>query len=82
MISPRRPLSLPITLAVVMTVLLVVLTVGWVLLTVFGALANSQVAGIYWTLLSIGTTFIVLLVVGVMMGSGSCWFLRRPSGKL
>ncbi len=50
-----------------MTVLLVVLTVGWVLLNVFGALANSQIAGVYWTVLSIGTTFIVLLVVGVMM---------------
>lgn len=63
----RRPLSLPITLAVVMIVLLVVLTVGWVLLSVFGASANYDLAGVYWTLLSIGTTFIVLLVVGVVM---------------
>ena len=50
-----------------MTVLLVVLTVGWVLLNVLLAMANARVAGVYWTLLSIGTTFIVLLVVGVMM---------------
>lgn len=64
---PRRPLSLPITLAVVMIVLLVVLTVGWVLLNVFGALANSRWAGVYWALLSIGTTFTLLLVVGVVM---------------
>lgn len=54
-------------LAVVMTVLLVVVAVGWVLMTIFGALGNTQIAGVYWTLLSIGTTFIVLLVVGVMM---------------
>jgi signal transduction histidine kinase len=67
MSSPRRPLSLPITLAVVMIVLLIVLTVGWVLLNVVGALSNTQIAAVYWTLLSIGTTFIVLLVVGVVL---------------
>jgi len=50
-----------------MILLLVVLTVGWVLLSVFGALGNSQFAGVYWALLSIGTTFILLLVVGVVM---------------
>ncbi len=64
---PRRPLSLPITLAVVMILLLVVLTVGWVLLNVFGALANSRFAGVYWALLSIGTTFTLLLVAGVVI---------------
>ncbi len=65
--SSRRSLSLAITLAVVMIVLLVVLTVGWVLVNVFNALANTEVAPLYWTLLSVGTTFIVLLVVGVVM---------------
>ncbi|NUQ62567.1 MAG: HAMP domain-containing histidine kinase [Pirellulales bacterium] len=50
-----------------MIVLLVVLTVGWVLVNVFGALGNTAVAPVYWTLLSVGTTFIVLLVVGVVM---------------
>ena len=40
--STRRPLSLPITLAVVMIVLLVVLTVGWVLLNVFGAAGQRR----------------------------------------
>lgn len=64
---PRRPLSLPITLAVVMILLLVVLTVGWVLLNIFGALANTRFAGVYWALLSIGTTFTLLLVAGVVM---------------
>jgi len=65
--SPRRSLSLPITLAVVMIVLLVFLTIGWVLLAVFGALANSRFAGLYWVMLSVGSTFYVILVVGVVM---------------
>jgi two-component system phosphate regulon sensor histidine kinase PhoR len=63
----RRSLRLPITLAIVMIVLLVVLTVGWVLLAVSGALAGKGYAGLYWTLLSVGTTFIVLLLVGVVV---------------
>jgi signal transduction histidine kinase len=50
-----------------MIVLLVVLTVGWVVVNVFAALNNAHVAGVYWTLLAIGTMFIVLLVVGVAL---------------
>ena len=65
--TPRRSLRLPITLAVVMTALLAVLTVGWVLLAVFGALANTQFAGLNWTLLAVGTSFIALLAVGVVI---------------
>ena len=72
--SPRRSLRLPIVLAIVMIVLLVALTVGWVLLTVFGA---------NWTLFSVGTTFIVFLLVGVVMYLGlsvkSINFTRRQS---
>ncbi len=65
--SARRSLSLPILLAIVMIVLLVVLTIGWVLLSVFGALKNAESSGLYWALLSIGSTFIVLLLVGVVL---------------
>ena len=65
--SSRRPLSLPITLAIVMIALLVVLTVGWVLLAVFGAQQADRFAALYWALLSIGTTFILLLLLGVVM---------------
>ncbi len=65
--TPRRPLSLPIILAVVMIVLLLALTVGWVLFTVFGALTNSQSAALYWALLSVGSLFYVVLVVGVVL---------------
>ena len=51
-----------------MFILLAVLTVGWVLLVVFGAWGNTY-AGFYWTLLPVGTTFIVLLLLGVV------WYL-------
>jgi signal transduction histidine kinase len=60
-------LSLPITLAIVMIVLLIVLTVGWVLLAVFGALKDADLSAVYWALLPIGTTFILLLLVGVVL---------------
>lgn len=63
----RRSLSVPILLAIVMIVLLVVLTVGWVLLAVFGALQDARFSGVYWALLSIGSTFIALLLVGVVL---------------
>jgi len=60
-------LKQPITLAVVMTALLAVLTVGLILLAVFGALADASSAGFYWTFLTIGTTFSLLLLVGVVL---------------
>ena len=64
----RRSLRLPITLAIVMIVLLVVITVGWVLLAVFGALeAESGGAAWYWVALPVGTTFIVLVLLGVVL---------------
>jgi len=65
--SPRRSLGLPITLATLMIVILVVLTVGWVLLALFGALANTRFSGLNWTLLSVGTAFMAFLLVGVVL---------------
>ncbi len=65
--AARRSLSLPITLAIVMILILVVLTVGWVLLSVFGALKSDRWAGVYWALLSIGTTFIGVLLAGTII---------------
>jgi len=47
--------------------LLVVLTVGWALVTVFGALRDSSTAGLYWALLTVGSTFILLLLLGVVL---------------
>lgn len=65
--SARRSLRLPIALAILMIVLLVALTVGWVLLAVTGLLENSERTVQYVTLLSVGTTFLVLVLVGTVM---------------
>jgi len=65
--SARRSLSWPITLAIVMIVLLVALAVGWVLQSVIAAWQDTGPRGVYWTLLSIGSTFIALLIVGVVL---------------
>jgi two-component system phosphate regulon sensor histidine kinase PhoR len=58
---------MPILLAIGMITLLVVLTVGWSLVTVFGALKDTERAGVYWALLPIGSSFILLLLVGVIL---------------
>jgi two-component system phosphate regulon sensor histidine kinase PhoR len=63
----RRSLQLPIVLAIVMIVLLMVLTLGWVLLSVSGALQDDRYSGRYWTLLTVGSLFIALLVVGTVL---------------
>ena len=63
----RRSLHLPIALAVVMILMLLALTVGWVILAVRSALDQSNWAPLYWALLSVGATFFVLIVVGVVL---------------
>jgi len=60
----------PITLGVVMILLLVVLIVGWVLLAVLGALTSDQPRAIFWTFLTVGSVFYVLLLVGVSLYLG------------
>ncbi len=50
-----------------MLMLLGVLTVGWVLLYVFTALDKPSAAGWHWAFLAVGSTFILLLVVGVVL---------------
>jgi signal transduction histidine kinase len=65
--AARRSLSLPIVLAIVMILILVVLTIGWVLLNVIGAWANDRMRGVYWAMLSIGTTFIGVLLAGTII---------------
>ena len=65
---PRRPsLQRPIALAVIMFMLLGVLTVGWVLVTVSTALDKPSAAAWHWAFLAVGTTFILLLVAGVVL---------------
>jgi two-component system, OmpR family, phosphate regulon sensor histidine kinase PhoR len=63
----RRSLGLPILLAIGMSVVLVVLGVGWVLMSVFGAVKDKSSSGLYWAMLSVGATFIGLLLVGVAL---------------
>ena len=62
----RRSLGWPITLGVVMIVLLVALTVGWVLVVVVAANRTSS-SGYWWAILAVGTTFLVLVLVGVVL---------------
>lgn len=62
----RRSLRLPITLGVTLIVLLVLIIVGWVLLSVFGALGAAEHAPVYWTLLSVGTVVLGLILAGVI----------------
>ncbi len=63
----RRSLKWPITLGVIMIVLIVALTVGWILLAVSGLIEGQGAAPLYWTLLTVGTTFLGLVLVGVVM---------------
>lgn len=63
----RRPLRLPIVLAILMIIMLVALGVGWVIMAARSAFENSNNATVYWTLLSVGAVFIVLIVVGVVV---------------
>lgn len=62
----RRSLKLPITLGVTMIILLVLVIVGWILLAVFGALRAAEHAPVYWTLLSVGTIVLALILAGVV----------------
>ncbi len=65
--SVRRSIRLPIALAVVMILMLLALTVGWVILAIRSALDHSSWAPLYWALLSVGATFFVLILVGVVL---------------
>lgn len=63
---PRRSLSLPIALGVVMIVLVVLLIVGWVVMSVFGMFADAGRFAFYVTFLSLGATFLALVLGGVV----------------
>jgi two-component system, OmpR family, phosphate regulon sensor histidine kinase PhoR len=53
----------PITLGVVMIVLVVALIVGWVVLTV----REVEQTALFWVMLVVGTSFLVLVLVGVVL---------------
>jgi len=61
----QRSFKTPITLAVVMIVLLLVLTVGWVIVTVSGAIHSGEEA-VYWVLLPVGTTSFLAILLGTI----------------
>lgn len=63
----RRSLKWPITLGVILLVVLVVLFIGWVLMSVFAALQAEGAAPLYWTLLIVGSSLLVVVIVGVSM---------------
>jgi len=65
----RRSIGFPITLGAVMIVLLVALIVGWVLVIVVAANRAGSDAGNawWWGTLAIGTTFLALVLVGVVL---------------
>ncbi|UUO09007.1 HAMP domain-containing histidine kinase [Blastopirellula sp. J2-11] len=66
MSTSRRPIGLPVTIAVIMIVLLVMLIVGWVLLAVWGAYNDEDSAILYWTILPIGAIFLATVLGGVI----------------
>ena len=57
----RRPLGLPILLAIMMIVMLILLSVGWVIMAVRSALYHSARAPVYLTMLSVGALFVRLV---------------------
>jgi len=65
--TARRSLRFPILLAIVMIALLVVLTIGWVLVNVSSALQDERSSGLYWTQLTVGSLFSLLLLVGTVL---------------
>ena len=56
----RWSLRLPITLGVTMILLIIALIVGWILLT------TGVIAKLNWTLLSVGTVFLAIVLAGVI----------------
>jgi signal transduction histidine kinase len=61
----RKSLRLPIALGVLMIVVVVALTIGWILITVFGAMERPQSA-FYWTWLSVGSALFLFVLLGVI----------------
>lgn len=68
--TQRRSIKGPVAIGVTMIVLLVALLVGWVILSVREALANTSFSGLYWTLLLVGTIFLAIVIVGVVFYLG------------
>ena len=61
---PRRSLALPLALGIAMICLLIVVIVGWILVTVWGALDNSG-SSFYLVWLIVGTVILCGILAGV-----------------
>lgn len=66
LMAVRRSLRWPITLGVVLILLIVTLTVGWVIVNIVAAKETTYPA-LFWTILAIGATLLVMVQVGVIM---------------
>lgn len=64
--SRRSSLSLPITLAVIMIVLVILVIVGWVFATVMAAREATPLSGVFWTFLILGTFCLALILAGTI----------------
>jgi len=62
----RRSIGWPITLGVVMILLLVALTIGWIAVIIVAANRTTS-TGYWWAALAVGTTFLALVLVGVVI---------------
>ena len=62
----RRSIRVPVTLGVLMFVVLALLLVGWLVVVIPG-IVSGESAGLYITLLSVGTTLLTLAIVGTAM---------------
>ena len=63
----RRSLKWPIGLGVVMIVIVVILIVGWVVLSLAGALGGSGSSRFFWILLPIGSVLLAFMLAGVIL---------------
>ena len=61
---PRRSLAFPLALGIAMICLLIVVIVGWILVTVWGALRESG-PSVYWVWLIVGTVILCGILAGV-----------------
>lgn len=62
----RRSLKWPIVLGIVMILLVVASAAGWVLVTFAGATTSQSRAGLYWTLLTVGSIVFAAILGGTI----------------
>jgi signal transduction histidine kinase len=63
----HRSLRWPITIGVVMFVVLAALLVGWIIVLAFNLWVQPKLAALYIALLSTGTAFLILAIVGTAL---------------